>query len=462
MTALMARLRTIERGEITVLASRMISFGIGPLTVLAVGTFLTPVMQGYYYSFSSVVAASLFFEAGISTAIVQIAAHEAARLRVGLIGVEGEDSLAMRRLSGVFRFAIGWYWVIAALMLVCITGAGVLLFSAQKSDVLWLLPWILLVTFASVDFALQPFFVMLEGTAQIVHVYRYRIIRTVVQNSVLIVSVALGLGLYALALASAAAVLVALANILPARRFFRSLLHVFARGSISWRTEIFPFQWRIAVSWMAGYFSASLFTPLLLATRGPTEAGQMGMTMMLTSACTALAASLMLAQAPVLGALAGGARWQDLIALFKRKAVRSIAIAFVLLTTACFVVWLAQLVGVPLASRVLPAWAFAPFALGILVYHVEGVFAFFMRAQKREPYFVLEVVGAVIILPAAVLVAPVAGAAGVAAVFAAVHLVVLLPFATVILRRSMRSTWRMPTAPAAVAFRDPLSVGTSA
>ena len=33
----------------------------------------------------------------------------------------------------------------------------------------------------------------------------------------------------------------------------------------------FPFQWRIAVSWIAGYFSLYLFTPVTFGVYGPIE-----------------------------------------------------------------------------------------------------------------------------------------------------------------------------------------------
>ena len=45
---------------------------------------------------------------------------------------------------------------------------------------------------------------------------------------------------------------------------------------VDWRTEIWPFQWRLAVSWLCGYFTFQLFNPILFAVRGPIEAGQMG------------------------------------------------------------------------------------------------------------------------------------------------------------------------------------------
>lgn len=35
---------------------------------------------------------------------------------------------------------------------------------------------------------------------------------------------------------------------------------------VSWKTEIWPLQWRIALSWLSGYFIFQLFTPILFIT----------------------------------------------------------------------------------------------------------------------------------------------------------------------------------------------------
>ena len=435
--------RTADRGEITVLAARIATFGVGPLTVLAIGTFFTPTLQGYYFSFTSIIAGSQLFEAGIATAVIQIAAHEMGRLRSD---GDSADSPALQRLAAVLRFSVRWYAGVAAAMVVGITAVGLVTLSGHHDGVGWLLPWLLLVVFAAVDLGLQGFFVVLEGAGHIEATYRYRLVRVVALNGVLIGAVALGAGLFGLGLGMAASSIVGAIAVLRSRAFFSPLLRIRAGRVISWRSEILPFQGRIAISWMAGYFSAACFTPLLLVTRGAAEAGRMGMTMMLTSACTSLAASFIQAKAPALGGLAGSGRWPDLLTLFKLKARRSILAAAGLLTGATAFIAAAQVTGIPLADRVLPWPVLAVLAVGALAYHVEGVFAFFMRAQKREPYFVLEVIGAVVILPTAALISTSTGVFGLCVLFAAVHVAVLLPIATGILVNDIRRVRRRSAA----------------
>ena len=47
-----------------------------------------------------------------------------------------------------------------------------------------------------------------------------------------------------------------------------------ATEKISWRKEVFPMQWKIALSFMSGYFVFQLFTPVLFHYQGAEVASQ--------------------------------------------------------------------------------------------------------------------------------------------------------------------------------------------
>ena len=54
----------------------------GALTILLIAHFLSAVEQGYYYTFSSLVALQTVFELGFSFVILQLAAHECSHLQI--------------------------------------------------------------------------------------------------------------------------------------------------------------------------------------------------------------------------------------------------------------------------------------------------------------------------------------------------------------------------------------------
>lgn len=60
-------------------------------------------------------------------------------------------------------------------------------------------------------------------------------------------------------------------------RILTNLLKTKVSEKVNYFNEIFPYQWRIALSWISGYFIFQLFNPVLFATEGAIVAGQMGM-----------------------------------------------------------------------------------------------------------------------------------------------------------------------------------------
>ena len=63
--------------------------------------------------------------------------------------------------------------------------------------------------------------------------------------------------------------------------------------TVSYKNEIFPLQWKVALSWVSGYFIYQLFNPILFQYVGAEVAGQMGMTMQVVNAIQAFAFSWM-------------------------------------------------------------------------------------------------------------------------------------------------------------------------
>jgi O-antigen/teichoic acid export membrane protein len=434
----MRRLPRIAKGEISVLSSRIVSLLIGPITVLAVGFYLTPVIQGYYYTFGSILAASAFFEAGVSTAIVQFAAHESGRLRFHSKRAISGPSEARMRLSGVLRFAVTWFWGAALLMGAFVAILGFVIFTRQEDGVDWAMPWLCLVLVSVASFCLQPLFAFLEGIGRVEYTYRYRTVRSLSQSAVLIICIASGAELYSLAIAGLASFLVGILFILPTIRLLRVSAWRRGRGALDWRREVLPFQWRIAVSWAAGYFTVAAFTPIMMATRGPVDAGKVGMTVTLLVACTSLSASFLQAHAPKLGALHGSADHQNMAILFRRKFWTSLSACILLFVILLAAAGMATSLDLPLVDRVVPIGTLAIFCLGFLLYHMEGLLAFFMRAQKTEPYFLMEALGALLILPSTLFLGSHFGPFGVAIGFTLVHFIVLTPIAITIFLRSHR------------------------
>ena len=70
----------LDRSILLILSSRFWSLLSSPLTILMTSTFLTEVEQGYYYTFNSILGASVFLEFGLAMVLAQFVSHEMAKL----------------------------------------------------------------------------------------------------------------------------------------------------------------------------------------------------------------------------------------------------------------------------------------------------------------------------------------------------------------------------------------------
>ena len=85
---------------------------------------------------------------------------------------------------------------------------------------------------------------------------------------------------------------------------------------IHWMKEVWHFQWRIAVSWLSGYFIFQLYNPVLFKYRGAIVAGQMGMSLTLTNALITVAISWVNTKAAPFGSMIARKEYVRLDQLF--------------------------------------------------------------------------------------------------------------------------------------------------
>jgi Na+-driven multidrug efflux pump len=165
---------------------------------------------------------------------------------------------------------------------------------------------------------------------------------------------------------------------------------------MNWRTEIFPLQWRIAVSWISGYFIFQTFTPLVFAHQGAVEAGRFGVALTIFSSLSALGMSWVNASASQMGQYVSRGERNQLNALFKRVSLSSTLFTFS--AGLCFLlfVWGLRCFGVPVAQRIASLPIIACLALVSAVNAFINGAAVYMRAHKQEPMLAPSVVGGII------------------------------------------------------------------
>lgn len=374
----------------------------GVVTVLLIAHFLTPSEQGYYYTFFSLVALQVVFELGFAFVITQMAAHERAHLSLTEDGRVNGDERSHSRLASVLQTSVRWYTVVAILMLATVLPAGLHFFATHVQHgvtVGWRTPWILLVVASAITFQLDPVCAFFEGCGYVSTIAHMRFTQAVVGSILAWTAMLTHHGLFSPAMLIFGNAIVQIGYL--SRLHFRRLLvglitRSVAQHSVSWRREIWPFQWRIAITWLASYFTLQLVNPILFLFRGPVAAGRMGMSLSIANSIGTVGLAWMSTKAAPFGNLIARGETSALDSLFFRTLRQSL----VLLSTACTGFFVCLLIAdrfLPhLAARVLPSWAFALLLVTTLLNHIFFSEALYLRAHKREPLLVQAVVIAIL------------------------------------------------------------------
>ena len=416
-------------------------------TVLLIVHFLSPVEQGYYYTLLSLVNLQIVFELGFSFVIQQFAAHESVHLTFHPDGRIDGDQTAHARLALVLRKTVKWYSIAALLMGLTLLSVGFAFFSHHKDageTVFWQWPLGITILAEILIFFLDPFLSFLDGCGQVKQVALVRLAQAVTAIAAAWSALVAHHGLYAPGFVICGNVVVAVAFLGSRRKLLAGLLrHLAPANAISWKSEVWSFQWQIAVSWLCSYFTAQIFTPILFATRGAAEAGQMGMSLSITGYMWNLVLAWMSTKATPFGQMIARGDYARLDGVFFRTLRQSLGV-LVALAVACMGCVLAMPHIYPrLAERMLTPAGFAlllPTALGAFVMQSEAIY---LRAHKYEPFLVLSVAVAVVTLIGACVLIPAWGTFGAAGTYFACTGVIGAAAATAIFQSHRRSKVRI-------------------
>ncbi|MDD5108739.1 MAG: TIGR04372 family glycosyltransferase [Candidatus Omnitrophica bacterium] len=378
----------VDRAVLFGVLSKFWSVFAGPVTALLIVVKFTPEYQGYYYTFASLLALQVFVELGLGTVIIQFASHEWSKLGIDEGGNITGDKDALSRLRSLASITSKWYMVGAAIIALGLSVAGYMFFiKSHNAGVNWVFPWFSLCFLTAVTICFIPVWALLEGCNQVSNVYTYRFFQGIITSLSVWVAIFIGAKLWA---ASISVVSVLLCSVIflgfRYRNFIKSLfLRNISGVRIDWRKEIFPMQWRIALSWITGYFVFSLFTPVLFRYHGPIIAGQFGMTWTIIGGIGAIAGSWLSPKIPQFGMLIARKEYQKLDQLFWR--ITKIFI-FIILALSVFV-WIAIYVlyqtANPFSQRILPPLPAGLFLIAQIISILSFPFSFYLRAHKKEP-----------------------------------------------------------------------------
>lgn len=374
------------------------SWGIiaGAATLFILPLWLSPITQGYYYTFASLLSLQIFFELGLSQVIIQLVAHQAAHLQFHPDGSVSGPADNADRLGEIIIILKRWY-AIAALLFVIIAGlAGLIFFHKNSQSVAmsqWAPVWCVVVILTAINLYLSPRLAIVEGTGQVSLIARLRLFQSLAGYMVLWGMLIMGAQLWAtisMPLVSASITLIWL-------RSNATWLKVAKKSTslVSWRRDIFPLQWRIAVSWACGYFIFNLFTPIVFANHGAAEAGRVGMAMSIFSAVTTLGLSWVNAKTPTFVMYVSRNESEKLNSLFRGVLWRSTAITALISYSIVAMAALGAYMELKAVHRIIEPSALFWIACASTINTAVYAAATYMRAHREEPMLPVSIASAI-------------------------------------------------------------------
>jgi len=361
--------------------------------MLVIPIKMTAVEQGYYYTIMSLVSIQIFFELGFNYVITQLVAHEAAFI--------SSSEKSRYKILDVIKLSSRWYAVSSAgfFIIACIVGIYVL--KIDGSNALLFFTWVLVLLFTSINLYFSPKLAIVEGLGHVDKVAILRLKQSLLGYIGLVVLLLCGFGLSSMITVSLCAALLVIfwtrSNFeLKECLQFQDKIKSYPE-SISWRKDVFPFQWKIALSWISGYFIFQIMNPIIFHHQGAVDAGKLGLSLSVFGTITTLSMSWVYAKAPVFGSLISQGRFEESKNVFlKSLFYSSICILFLCCTFIAFL-YFVRFIYPELIDRILPINSLCILMICAIANQVIFSSAVYMRSFKTEPMIWNSVVSALVI-----------------------------------------------------------------
>lgn len=378
--------------------ARVVGGFTGVASVFFITTFLTGIEQGFYYTFGSILALQVFFELGLTGIMTQYVAHEVSHLSLNeSLQYEG-DAKYKSRLASLIHFCVKWYAVLSIFVLVFLIVVGFIYFNRYGSNhfsVSWKLPWILICIGTAIKLFQAPFNSVYMGLGKVKEMSKIGFWQQIIIPATTWIGLICGLKLYVVGIGYIISVILWQIYVRQTKLdvIILNLWNVNVIERVAYFKEIFPYQWRIALSWVSGYFIFQLFNPVLFATEGAVVAGQMGMTLSALNSIQTLSMSWLNTKVPLYSQLIALKDYVQLDRIFNKTLKQMVAVCFLLLVIFFFVIWILNMSqlkfgGNVIANRFLSYCPMLLMMIPVFLQQYINSWATYLRCHKQEPFLV--------------------------------------------------------------------------
>ena len=382
--------------------ARIVQAFTGVGSIFFISTFLSGVEQGFYYTFGSIIAIQVFFELGLTGIITQFVAHEAAHLQLDASYKYSGEERYKSRLASLLHFCVKWYVILSIIVLLVLLIVGFIFFSSysnEENHASWEIPWIILCIATAIKLLQSPFNSFIMGIGKVKEMSKISFYQQIILPLSAWIGLVCGIKLYVVGISALLSVLIWNIYVFHSDiwKILKNLWSEPISEKVLYFKEIFPYQWRIALSWVSGYFIFQLFNPVLFATEGAKVAGQMGMTLQALNAIQAFAMSWMNTKIPTYSGLISLKEYHKLDNLFNKTLWQMSSICLGMLVIMFSAIEILRITefkigSTIIAERFLDNWPMIFLMIPVMANMFVFSWASYLRCHKKEPFLVQSVV----------------------------------------------------------------------
>lgn len=341
---------------------------------------------GFFFSFLSFGALVQLADFGLSYASLQTGGRLAGTGR-------------LNELPRVARHVMRWNVVALCLATTAVAVLGWATFTAGARSpavsIPWRGPWVGYLLGVFVTQLTAPGISLREGSGKVAEMWRLRFVQEWIGALACVFAIHGGAGLwsltfYGIARATVAAVWIAIVTPL------RSETNAPSYTSKQWISEIWPFQWKIGLSGLAGFLIFRAFSPIIMLEKGPVLAGEFGLAISIMNILLGVSSAWPMSHAPRYAAFIASGRFEALSRDFPSMFWASTAFSLAGAIAANLALWWARERAFAFALRLPAPSTTAIILLTAVAHHVVFCLAMFLRAEGREPMLIPSAVGSIV------------------------------------------------------------------
>jgi hypothetical protein len=401
-SAIFSRLM-ISREITSTLIYRALYIGCSSVLIFAIPFSLSTTELGYYFTFSSITALQIFFELGVSFVFLQFFSHLKAKIVINHSGLIEGDEYSLTKIKFYFDFLIKWYSTVSIVFLSTIPIFGTLFFNNQGDQPLqlWIYPWLWLCLLTSINIFLSAIISMFEGLGFLSEIAKLRSWNIVASFIVSIFLIVFDAGLYIVVCGPLCTLIFYLYWIYKKRKILTSIYKINKTKNFNWTNDILPYQWRISVSWLSGYFIFNALNPYIFYQYGPEISGKVGFCLSLFSAALTISSTWINASIPRLNHLISVGNRIELnkrfLAYFSLSAITYLTIFLTLF----LIKYLSDMYNLTFSIKTIELPTFITIGTMYFIHLISGNLATYVRSHLVEPFVSVSLATATLFLFAA-------------------------------------------------------------